>query len=570
MIRKNGTHLTFKGRRVVPDRIPRDAEAINARLNDPIVGTKDPSVEPVTSPHSFGTPGSSGNSSVASPNPDAFEQSSTDTTNYFRYNTKPIVNRSITSSHSQSSQKKARAHPKTKLLSNSSTTRSSPKRFLPSFFGNVTRRVSAATRKHSLPKPSTKGPKASLFHNGAPIRSLSPNNALSPSKWNRAGSQQNINTKGVRRPTLRGHSTSTLHTTTPSSSKDNTSIITCKLCGKRLYGSENYLSHQKQHDNVSDRYFKERSFILENTSSMRSYLDSRSSDVMTSDQLRKKNLLNSSKTGLDALFTEEFKQQSKLTFPNAMRLLNDREWDQAFSAFQRLARKNNTKAMLELAKMYETGVYVKESEKEAFRWYRRAAESVLNGLDMPHISPVCDYLGVEGEGTPLDTPKKLSEESHSQYKRQRRAYHVLKALAQDQQTPQLLYWLGRCYESGAAPCGVNLKKAESYYKKSASCGDARAMCRLAVLHLSSAANSPEDEQRICAEAVKLYKNAIVHSYPKALFYLSIMYLRGKGVEKNKEESKRLLNQARDAGVHLDGYKLPDQDTDDDSESIQSM
>ncbi len=61
-------------------------------------------------------------------------------------------------------------------------------------------------------------------------------------------------------------------------------------------------------------------------------------------------------------------------YSSAMKDLNNSEYDQAFSEFQKLAHQGHANAMYELAKMYEQGLGTKQNIYDAFSWYMLAID----------------------------------------------------------------------------------------------------------------------------------------------------------------------------------------------------
>jgi hypothetical protein len=123
---------------------------------------------------------------------------------------------------------------------------------------------------------------------------------------------------------------------------------------------------------------------------------------------------------------------------------------------------------------------------------------------------------------------------------QAEAFRFFRAAA-DQGNAQALFCLGVCYSEGD---GVAEDKQESWrcYRAAADRGEPNALINLAVCY-SNGIGTPKDKE----EAVRCYRAAADEGHPDAQLALGVHYLAGDGVTEDQAEGWRLVVLAAEAG-----------------------
>jgi hypothetical protein len=112
----------------------------------------------------------------------------------------------------------------------------------------------------------------------------------------------------------------------------------------------------------------------------------------------------------------------------------------------------------------------------------------------------------------------------------------------EQNSPEGLWLLGRCYFLGAA---VKEQRSRSviYYKRAAALDYPMALSSLALMHRNGHGGLKQNDK----EAVRLFKLAAKQGYASAQNSLGYSYEEGLGVSKNKKEAVRLYKLAAKQG-----------------------
>ncbi len=191
-----------------------------------------------------------------------------------------------------------------------------------------------------------------------------------------------------------------------------------------------------------------------------------------------------------------------------------------FETLLRAAKAGDAQAQFSLGCLYSDGDGVEKNEREAVRWYRKAAEQ--RNADAQACLGDCYKDGVGVTENPTEAVR-----------------WYRKAAAQGHAGAQVV--LGSCCE-----CGIgtekDLREAVMWYRKAAEQGDAVAQCCLGVCYENG--NGVEVNSQ---EAVRLYRLAADQGDARAQFYLGVCYENGDGVEVNPQEAVRLYRLAADQG-----------------------
>lgn len=168
---------------------------------------------------------------------------------------------------------------------------------------------------------------------------------------------------------------------------------------------------------------------------------------------------------------------------------------------------------------YERGTGVELSEKEAEKWYKKAAEA-KDPIAQRRLARLL--------------LQKTEKESHIE------AAKWLKA-ASEQNDAQSQYWLGALYATGK---GVKQNPSEMmyYYRKSADNGYAPAQMVVGYLLETGSGTQKND-----AEAVKWYQKAAEQGDMNALYNLGLKYAKGEGVAQDFVLAHVCFNLAAAAG-----------------------
>jgi TPR repeat protein len=190
-------------------------------------------------------------------------------------------------------------------------------------------------------------------------------------------------------------------------------------------------------------------------------------------------------------------------------LVSTQDLFKAIYWYREAAKAGNTEAMDKLGRCYAEGRGVAKDEREAFNWYKKAAEK-RNVNSMYNLG----RCYAEGRGVAKD-----EREAFNWYKK-----------AADRLNGDALYALGQCYAHGKGTDADSQKCIESYMK-AARLDNADANFVIAVLYNTEGAYDI---------AFRYFRSAFDLGNMKAASFLSHMYNRGKGVEKNLEEADRCL------------------------------
>ena len=173
----------------------------------------------------------------------------------------------------------------------------------------------------------------------------------------------------------------------------------------------------------------------------------------------------------------------------------DRNYLQALEWYRKAAVRGHTRAQLQLALMYRTGLGVAPNHKLAFHWFTKAAA-------VPQPDPKTQlYLGhcyYFGQGIPEDRVQAVT--------------WYRKAAEADEAQAQCS--LGSCYEAGHGVVSDNAL-AFSWYERAARQADPMAQAKLGLLYLTGK-GIPKDTEK----AHTLFQQAIAQNDAQTLLFLS--------------------------------------------------
>lgn len=201
----------------------------------------------------------------------------------------------------------------------------------------------------------------------------------------------------------------------------------------------------------------------------------------------------------------------------------------AFELMENLARQGNTRAMIELGKMYEADTPDYNSMRSA-GYYKQAADSGdINGKY--HLG-LLYYKQKFGQG----------EEALKQ------AYFTFKEAAKEGHTPSM-YELATMYEKGAG-FPKDMGQAVDLYRKSAHLGYAPSQMQVGLLY-ENGILVPKNETLAAA----WYTKAAEQGFPAAQYLLAGMYRQGRGIPQNLKQAELLYENAAKTGLVDAQYDL---------------
>lgn len=201
----------------------------------------------------------------------------------------------------------------------------------------------------------------------------------------------------------------------------------------------------------------------------------------------------------------------------------------AFELMENLARQGNTRAMIELGKMYEADTPDYNSMRSA-GYYKQAGDSGdINGKY--HLG-LLYYRQKFGQG----------EEALKQ------AYYLFQEAAKKGHTPSM-YELATMYEKGAG-FPKDMGQAVQWYRKSAHLGYAPSQMQVGLLY-ENGILVPKNETLAAA----WYTKAAEQGFPAAQYLLAGMYRQGRGIPQNLKQAELLYESAAKTGLVDAQYDL---------------
>ena len=196
--------------------------------------------------------------------------------------------------------------------------------------------------------------------------------------------------------------------------------------------------------------------------------------------------------------------------------------------YRAAAEQGDVDAQFNLGSMYDYGEGVAQDYGEAVRWYRAAAEQGLADAQFS-LGVMYDY----GEGVALDDVEAV------------KWYRA----AADQNDADAQFNLALMYDYGE---GVTLDDSEAiaWYRRAGDQGHANAQFNLAVMY-DDGEGVPEDD----SQAAQWYQRAADQNHAKAQFRLALMYDYGEGVTLDDSRAVELYRQAAEQEVVESQFNL---------------
>ena len=190
------------------------------------------------------------------------------------------------------------------------------------------------------------------------------------------------------------------------------------------------------------------------------------------------------------------------------------------------AKKGNAEAQYQLGNRYSFGHDgVKENDKEAFRWYLKAAEQDYSDAQSSLVHMYCD-----GDGT---------EQNYIEAMKWARR-------AAENGNAWVLIDIGLMYANGQ---GVNkdVEEAEKWFAKFTESQQIKGLQVVGFLRLGHSYASGDDIEKNHQKAFEWMLKAANVGDPGAQYYIGQSYLEGRGVEKNLEKAYDWFRKSADSG-----------------------
>jgi len=238
--------------------------------------------------------------------------------------------------------------------------------------------------------------------------------------------------------------------------------------------------------------------------------------------------------------------------------------DKAFDETMKKAKAGDAKAQFNLGFMYDDGIGVSASYKEAIKWYTKAAEQG-NAEAQYYLALHCENLRCEGYQAAMWLTK-AAEQGHVMAQlelgfilgNRTRSYKVKSkedeqeaikwyTKAAEQGNAEAQYRLGYMYENGIGVAAEQNydKEALNWYSKSAEQGFVHAQRNLAAMYYGGYGVSRNYE-----EAFKWYTKAAEQGHSEAQFNLGFMYDNGLGVSQDYKQAYVWFSIAVESGESL--------------------
>jgi TPR repeat protein len=243
-------------------------------------------------------------------------------------------------------------------------------------------------------------------------------------------------------------------------------------------------------------------------------------------------------------------------FDEAMSFLRKQDYVSAMAELHPLAEKGDSRAQVELGRMFARGRGTSPDDVEAVRWYRKAAEA-----NDPIGQYLLGYMYAKGRGVDLDNStavfwyRRAAEQDHeeAQYglammlesglgapKDAAQAANWYRKAA-DRDHGRAQYALGRLLASGTG-VNKNLDEAMSWYRKAADNDYSLAANELGVLYWNGKEIARDD-----VVAVEWFRRGaeLDNSYAQA--NLAFAYLRGRGIAQDNAAANKWFMRAAENG-----------------------
>jgi TPR repeat protein len=199
----------------------------------------------------------------------------------------------------------------------------------------------------------------------------------------------------------------------------------------------------------------------------------------------------------------------------------ERSDSRAAELYAAAAKNGNAEAQYRLGRMYETGKGVTQDSKKAQKWYRKASD---NGYDVPTAAsrtsaeaPVAPQAEATATGAAAATSIAIEDDATTDDS---------PAVAGPTPAPEAT---GTFDEGVAAYDRGDYRTAADLWRPLAESGDAEAQFRLGELHRLGQ-GVPEDP----ATAGRWHLAAAEQGHPHSMYYVALMYYRGRGGDWEKD------------------------------------
>ena len=220
---------------------------------------------------------------------------------------------------------------------------------------------------------------------------------------------------------------------------------------------------------------------------------------------------------------------------------------EAMACLESMAKDGDLDACCFLGLALEKGIGMEASDRDAFGWYRMAADRGdefarrrTESLSVPLFLRYDDqdYVGIAaGYGNVeyvlqagVDLEKENTERSL------KKAMEIYKK-ATESGDPRPYRFIGNLYERGLGVETSN-EKAVEYYKKAAEMGFDIAQCDLGYMY-----DKGMGVEQSYEEAAEWYRKSAEQGYPRAMNNLGLLYHQGLGVEQSYEKAFELYMEA---------------------------
>ena len=205
-----------------------------------------------------------------------------------------------------------------------------------------------------------------------------------------------------------------------------------------------------------------------------------------------------------------------------------RDDKEAVKWYRKAAEQNYAPGQALLGWCYDRGQGVSKDEVEAVKWYRKAATQ--NFAKAQYNLALCYAKGRGVEQDYLEA-----------------ARWVRKAV--EQNLPEAQSSLGLCYANGDG-VAKDEPKAVEWFRRAAEQNYAEAQYNLGICYDRGQGVSKDE-----VEAVKWYRKAAAQNFAKAQYNLALCYAKGRGVAKNEVEAVHLYRNAAEQNDSKSQYNL---------------
>jgi TPR repeat protein len=232
--------------------------------------------------------------------------------------------------------------------------------------------------------------------------------------------------------------------------------------------------------------------------------------------------------------------------------------------FQRLAEQGNDRAQLYLGEMYDAGLGLSYDEGEALKWFTRAAEAGDPDAQYMLGPPSRTELGGPSHEEALAWLRKAAEQGHAAAQRDLAAY-LATGDGCDKDEREALRWYLRAaaqgniyaqYDAGlmlllGEGCEVDEPAGQRSLEAAAAGGDCGAMEVIGEFHEHGLHGYPRD----ACKAIQWFEASIAEASARAKFCLGMIYLKGRGVPRDRVKGLALIRESVAEGYSCAGDVL---------------